>query len=151
MVFFQSLGGPVSKFIPSYALPYLRHQPLVETEIMQRYKDRTEHFAHIKEMSQSTPAKIHTATTVTADLYRPGVVYVGIVSEADWPAFSKGKGISSVSCRQHAIEHVDTGFYRCNNITRRAYAHQVARLMPRQKPCCMRNRLYHIIVPLTHT
>lgn len=90
---------------------------------MQRRQDWAEHFSSVEEVSQCASAKILAAVAVTTWLDRPGVVYVRTISQSHRPVFSKGKGISSVSRRQDAIEHIDAGSNGGNDVRWRADAH----------------------------
>lgn len=90
---------------------------------MQGHQDWAEHFSDVKEMSESTSAKIPAAVAVAAGFNWSGVVYMGTVPHPQKTIFGKSHGVSAVPGWKDAIKHINAGLDGSNDIGRGADTH----------------------------
>ena len=70
------------------------------------------------------------------------------ILDLDVAIAGKNPAVTRIAGRHHAIEHVDAGFDRENQVFRRADAHQVARLVRRQAVRRVRHDALHFFLGL---
>src|SRR5258706_8585600 len=81
----------------------IRHEPLVEPNIMHRNKDRAKHFAGKKEMPDRPPGKYTASVAIAAGFDRPTIGGVLAVAEADGAIGGERVSVAAIARRQHAI------------------------------------------------
>src|SRR5437764_8393733 len=83
----------------------VRHEPLVEPNIMHGNQNRAKHLGGKKEMPQRPAAEIAAGVAVATALDGPAVPLILRVSQPDRPAGGEGVGGATIPSRQHAIVH----------------------------------------------
>ena len=126
--------------------PNVQHQALEVTQVMGRNQTPRHGFAGIQEMSYVGPAVApRTGRTITARINRGIVLSKLCIFEIHASRTREGLGISSVSGRKDAVEHVDSTADRMQDVLFVSHPHQVARLLRWQAWCSERHDLGNLL------
>src|SRR5579863_7581019 len=104
----------------------IRHQPLVEPDIMHGNEDGAKHFAREKKVPDRTSRKSPAGITPATAFYRTCITLINAVPQPDRSAARERIGIAAIAGRQHAIEHINPRGNRGHNVTRITDAHQLS-------------------------
>src|SRR5437762_7901915 len=112
-------------------LAHVRHQPLVESNIMHRNQHGSKHLTSEKEMADRPACKRATGVAIAAFFYRAGIGDQLAVAQSQWTLRREGIRVSPVARGHDAIEHIHTLGNGGDDVARETDAHQVARLVLR--------------------
>src|ERR1700683_593119 len=112
-----------------YCRANLRHQPLVEIQIVDGAQERAKNLAALVQMTQVAAAVVQAGVAAAVVLDRAGLQAVSGVADVDDPAAREQMRVARVARGHHAIEHVDAAAHRLQDVLGPADPHEVARLV----------------------
>src|SRR6202167_3136889 len=112
-----------------YCRANLRHQPLVEKQIVDGVQARAKNLAALVQMTQVAAAVVQAGVAAAVVLDRSGLQAVSGVADVDDPAAREQMRVARMARGHHAIEHVDAAAHRLQDVLGPSHAHEVARLV----------------------
>ena len=143
---YLSQHGPVPFEGEPRIIPYgpsdVQHEGLEVMDVVHAHEDRPKHLSGKKKMPQIGPAVAHGGFSIDpspragqtrAPWLDDGFIFSELsILEIDPPRTGKGRCTASVSCGQHAVEHVHSGADGLHDIPLIADTHEVPRTVSRK-------------------
>src|SRR5712691_3361812 len=107
----------------------LAHERLVVVQVVQGIEPRAEDLVHPLQVMQVAAREMGAGVAGAGAVQRPRVVAVAGVADLDVAVAGEEPAVAGVSRGKDAVEHVDSGRDRLDDVLGRAYAHEIARLV----------------------
>src|SRR5438128_4740765 len=98
-------------------------------QVVQGVEPRAENLVDLLQMMQVAAREMRAGVAPAALIERARVVAIAGVADFDVAAAGEEPAVAGVARRQHAVEHVDSGRDRLDDVLGRADAHEIARLV----------------------
>src|SRR6266704_2480430 len=121
--------GVIGEFTLGDGVAQLPHQRLVVMQVVQGVEPRAENLVDLLQVMQVAAREMRARVAPAALIERVRIVAIAGVADLDVAAAGEEPAIAGVARRQHAVEHVDSGRDRLDDILGRADAHEIARLV----------------------
>src|SRR5438874_11474645 len=86
----------------------IRHEALVEPNIMHGNEHRSKHLGREKKVANGTAREMPAGVAIAAAFDGVCIGRIFAVAQAKRAGGGEGVGVAAVSCRQNAVEHIDT-------------------------------------------
>src|SRR5258706_12098493 len=101
----------------------IRHEALVEPDIMHRNEDGSKHLVGEKKVADGAAGEIAASVAITVIFYRTRIAGEFGIAEAERAGGGEGVGVAAVAGGENAVEHVDAGGDGGDDVAGEADAH----------------------------